>query len=197
MLRRTASFLIVTIALATAAVAQRGALTQNRSLTELVAPAEVVVRGHVVSAFAEPHPRYPNLDTIVVTVSAESVLKGKTGRTYTFRQFIWDPRDRMDAAGYRKGHEVLLIMNKVNANGLTSPVGLTQGRFRIITDQQGKKLAVNGENNGGLFAALKRDSKTRTRLSMSTARTVSGHEAGPVPIEQLEEVIRQLAGGQQ
>lgn len=197
MLRKPFSLLVVALVLTSVAAAQRGALVQRMTLDQMVGPAQVVVRGQVVSAFVEPHPTFKNLNTVVVTIRTASVIKGAVGSTYTFRQYIWDPRDRMDAAGYRKGTEFLLLMHAPNQNGLTSPVGLTQGRFRVLTDAQGKKVAANGENNGGLFTQVKRDTKTRTRLSASTARTVSGHESGPVPVEQLEEVIRQLAGGQQ
>jgi hypothetical protein len=168
------------------------------SLPELVSAADVAVRGHVISARVEAHPDYPNLSTVLVTVSAESVLKGKTGQTYTFRQFIWDPRDKIDAAGYRKGQEVLLLMNAVNENGLTSPVGMVQGRFRIVTDSKGKKSALNGQDNFGLFQNVTSTAPSAmARLSTATSRAVTNHRAGPIQVAQLEEVIRALAGAAQ
>src|SRR4051794_17780989 len=84
---------------------QRGALTAPRNLDELTAKASVIVVGRVVSAAVEPHPDYPNLMTTVVTLRVSETLKGTTGATYTFRQFIWDIRDRQTAQGYRRGQE--------------------------------------------------------------------------------------------
>lgn len=82
------------------------------------------MRGHVVSARVEPHPEFQNLRTVVVTFQVEEVLKGQADETVTFRQFIWDIRDRYNAAGYRKGQYLLLLMTKPSPYGLSSPVGL-------------------------------------------------------------------------
>ena len=106
--------------------------------------AGTILRGHVVSAVIEPHPKYSNLKTVVVTISVQRVLKGEAADTYTFRQFVWDARDAADMAGYRKAGELLLFLNPVSAYGLTSPVGLDQGRFRVVRDAKGKAFAVNG-----------------------------------------------------
>ncbi len=44
--------------------AQSSALTVRQSLAELVEDAELIVRGHVISARVEPHPQFKNLDTV-------------------------------------------------------------------------------------------------------------------------------------
>jgi hypothetical protein len=184
-----------------ALVGQRGAITKQQTLPELIAPAGVIVRGHVIAAAVEPHPQYPNLMTVVVTVSADSVLKGTAGKTYTFRQFIWDQRDLMDAAGFRKGQEWLLVMNPVNVHGLTSPVGLEQGRFRIMRDEaSGKVTASNGRRNAGLLTgsaekaqASKGQFSNRSLQMMQSAESGSV-SAGPVELQDLEDAIRGFVG---
>ena len=130
-------FLLIVACIATApAFAQRGALTVPRNLDQLTDRAADIVRGTVLSAHVEKHPELTNLDTVVVTLRVSETLKGQAIGTYTFRQYIWDVRDRYDNAGYRKGQELLLLMNEPSRYGLTSPVGIEQGRFRIHRDEQ-------------------------------------------------------------
>lgn len=180
-----------TCVLAVPALAQRGALVVHRDLTQMVSTADTIVRGHVAAARVERHPEFKNLHTVVVVVTVEKALKGAPGKTYTFRQFIWDARDRYDAAGYRKGDEFLLLMNPVNENGLTSPVALDQGRFRIQRDAQGNATALNGRGNVRLFETVR--TAAPRGLSQHAARTISTHRHGPIPLDDLEDVIAGLA----
>ncbi len=175
------------------ALAQRGALTLPRNAAQLAAQSAVIVRGRVVSARVEPLRDYPALHTVVVTMAVDEVLKGTTGRTYTFRQFIWDLRDRLDAAGYRKGQHLLLMLNPPTPLGLISPAGLEQGRFRILREG-GQTVAVNGTDNFHLLQGV--DADLRQRGVMPSARLavdINRHQHGPVPLDELQEVIRQMA----
>lgn len=173
---------------------QRGAFTERRNLEQLVSQADVIVRGQVVSARVERHPEFRNLWTVVVTLRVEETLKGSLGRQYTFRQFIWDPRDRLDAAGYRKGQSLLLLMNKTTPYGLTSPTGLEQGRFRLTRDTQGRETAVNGYGNAGLLQGLDKElPRQGIRLPPHLAAVVSGHRGGPISADDLSDLIRRLA----
>jgi len=174
-------------------LAQRGALTRSRNLGELVSQSAVILRGHVVSVRAEPHPELSNLWTIVVTLRVREVLKGDAGPTFTFRQFIWDIRDRYDAAGYRKGQQLLLLMNPVTRYGLSSPAGLEQGRFRIRRDRDGRELAVNGHGNANLFRDLQQQlTRKRIELAPQAANLIQQHPSGPLPLDGLRDMIQQL-----
>ena len=51
--------------------AQRGAITLPRNIIQLTDRAAMIVHGRVVYAHVEPHPRYHNLDSIIVTMSAQ------------------------------------------------------------------------------------------------------------------------------
>ena len=174
--------------------AQRGTLTRPRNLGQLVEQAAVIFRGSVISARVEPHPELTRLTTVVVTLRVRETLKGETGPTFTFRQYIWDIRDRYDAAGYRKGQELLLLMNPATRYGLASPAGLEQGRFRILRDAEGRLTAVNGHGNAGLFRDLEPQLKRR-RIAVPSqlATMVSQERAGPVPLGDLKDLIQQLA----
>src|SRR5688572_16742314 len=116
--------LFVAACVATApAFAQRGAMTVPRNLDQLTDRAADILRGTVVKAHVEKHPQLTNLDTVVVTLRVRETLKGQASGTYSFRQYIWDVRDRYDNAGYRKGQDLLLLMIAPSRYGLSSPAG--------------------------------------------------------------------------
>ena len=73
---------------------------------------------------------------------------------------------------------------------------MEQGRFRISRDAQGNVFAVNGHENVGLFANLSAQAQQRAVTLSPRALTLAAqHRSGPVPLPQLEEIIRQFAGG--
>jgi hypothetical protein len=177
--------------------AQQGARTAPANLTQLVQGAHTILRGFVVSAKIEPHPQFSNLQTVVVTMQVSRVLKGEARTTYTFRQFVWDERDLGDGAGYRKAGELLLFLNPVSQYGLTSPVGLEQGRFRVTRDAKGKVSAINGRGNIGLFQEVPAKASEHGVVLSRAAQTMMQKSAGQAPLDTLEDTIVRLAGAGQ
>lgn len=173
--------------------AQRGAVTQSRNLVQLVDQSERIVQGRVISARVERHPELRHLFTVVVSLRVEETLKGPAEDTVTFRQFIWDVRDRSDVAGYRKGQRLLLLLNPTTTYGLSSPAGLQQGRFRIGRDTDGNLVATNGLGNAALLRGLDQElPKRKVRLSQRLSTLVSSHRAGPIRADDLRDLIRQI-----
>lgn len=189
-----ASLILAALMFAMPAAAQRSALTVPRNLDQLTDRASDVVRGTVVSAHVEKHPELSNLDTVVVTLRLTDTLKGSAQGTFTFRQFIWDVRDRQDAAGYRKGQDLLLLMIAPSRYGLSSPAGLEQGRFRIERDRRGREVAINGTGNFKLFEGLDASTKSAASLSSRQAGLVAKHRKGPIEADDLTAMIRAFAG---
>jgi len=188
--------LLIALLFASPARAQRGAITRPQNIAELTEEAAVVIRGTVVRAQVEPHPQYRRLTTVVVTLQVKETLKGSTGETYTFRQYVWDVRDRRSGLDYRKGQQVLLLLTAPSALGLSSPVGLEQGRFRIERDAQGREYAANGHGNAGLLRGLDRAAEQKgIPLSGPQARLVTQHRSGAISLDELRGLIRQFAGG--
>ena len=176
------------------AAGQRGALTASRNLDDLAAEAGVIVRGRIVSTRVEPHPQFSALWTVVVTMQVDEAIKGQIGNSYSFRQFIWDQRDREDAAGYQKGQRLLLLLTAPNSNGLSSPVGLEQGLFHLSTDTVGSVYATNGRNNVGLLSGVaSRAAAKGIRLAPRSEALVSAPRQGPLALDDLLTLIRQLA----
>jgi len=176
-------------------LAQHGASTTQVSLDQLVEQAHTIVRGHVVSAVPQPHPQFSNLQTVVVTIKVERVLKGSAGPNFVFRQFVWDVRDLPTLAGYNKSDELLLLLNPVSEYGLTSPVGLEQGRFRILRDSKGNATALNGRGNIGLFDQVSSRLAERGVVPSRQAAALLTQPRGPVPLQALEDLVQTLAGG--
>jgi hypothetical protein len=196
-LHRAATRALVALAACLAAApapAQRGAITAPRNIEQMVAGSSQILRGTVVSARVEKHPQLTHLDTIVVTLRVLDPIKGAVGPTYTFRQYIWDVRDRADAAGYYKGQEFILLMNAPSRYGLTSPVGMEQGRFRVTHDAAGKAVATNGRGNVQLMRGVSdKLARTGTAVSPAAASLVQKHQRGPIAADELVRLIRDIA----
>jgi hypothetical protein len=175
------------------ALAVRGAITVSRNLDQLTTRASDIVRGTVVSAHVEKHPQLQNLDTVVVELKVSDTIKGPTQDTYVFRQYIWDFRDRKDSAGYAKGQEYVLLMNPPSRYGLTSPVGIEQGRFRIQRGAAGRATAVNGQGNAMLMQGLSAElARSGIALSAASSSLVVKHRQGPIAADDLVRLIREL-----
>lgn len=173
--------------------AQRGGMTRPVNLGEMVETAGVIIRGHVLSIHAEKHPELTALNTLLITVRVSEALKGQTGDTYTFRQYVWDVRDVYDSAGYKGGQEVLLILSRPSQYGLSSPVGLQQGRFLITRDRQGNKTATNGILNYGLFNNLPERMTEKGVELTPPYKTMIARPAGrSLGADELTELIRQM-----
>jgi hypothetical protein len=190
------SLVIAVVCFAAApALAQRGALTVPRNLGQLTERASEIVRGTVTGARVERHPELSNLHTVVVTLRVRDTLKGQASGTYTFRQYIWDVRDRYDAAGYRKGQDLLLLLIAPSRHGLSSPAGMEQGRFRIERDRSGREMAVNGTGNHRLFDGIVGTAdKQGVALPARQAALAAKHRGGPVELGELTAVIRAFTG---
>jgi hypothetical protein len=187
---KSACALAVLLLAAAPGAAQRGGIALPQSLDELTQEAHVIVRGHVMAAHAERHPQLTNLNTLVITVRVQETLKGEAGRTLTFRQFVWDIRDTYDHAGYKKGQEVLLLLTKPTEAGLSSTVGLSQGRFHIER-AAGRAQAVNGAANTRLFEGLRRPEKLAA-LPSRLQRVVREHRGGALELQDLQDLILHL-----
>ena len=144
---------VISACLLSMAHAQQASTAIHRNIAALTDEAATVVHGKVISATVEPDPNFANLTTVLVSVNVQDVLKGSADKTFTFRQFVWDFRERTNAAGYVKGQEMLLFLRPPSRYGLTSPAGLQQGRFIVLRDAVGRATAMNEIGNQGLLDA--------------------------------------------
>jgi hypothetical protein len=157
--------------------------------------AETIVHGYIISTRAEPHPQLKNLMTVVVTMSIADTYKGARRSSLVFRQYAVDAVQYHSLNDYRKGQEIVLFLRPVSEYGLTSPAGLEQGRFNVLTDHRtGQKIAVNGRGNVGLFDNFEEHAAARNlQLSPLLKNIVKAHTSGPVQLKDLESMINELA----
>ena len=52
---------------------------------------------------------------------------------------------------YNPGKEYVLFLNEDSKLGLTSPLGLFQGSFKVMQNQKGERVVMNSLSNKGLF----------------------------------------------
>jgi hypothetical protein len=192
MYRRALAVAFVVTLLAGSLQAQRGALVKPRGLEELAQKAARIVHAHVVSARVEPHPQYPTLTTVLVTLHVDETLKGKAAPELTFRQFIWDWRDKQDAAGYRKGRELILFLNKVNEHGLTSPSGMDQGRIEVRRTSEGRAV-VTPQSGRRFFQGVDAALAKRGKAASLSMRSAMSDPAQGVDLGDFKSVVRDLA----
>jgi hypothetical protein len=191
--RRSISIGVLILTMAANCFGQRGALTVPQALDQMAQEAEVIFRGVVTSTNVEPHPQLANLMTVVVSMNISEVVKGSPRKSLVFRQYVWDLRDQVDTGQYRKGQELLLLLRPVSEYGLTSPVGLEQGRFRILRDAKGEATVLNGRGNLGLFQSVEARAQARgITLSPRVTAMVRRPQAGAVPLADPVEAIHSL-----
>jgi len=189
---------LATLWWATGAAAQDGALTVQVDLARMVDESENVVLARVTNVVAEKHPQFENLDTVVVTLQVIEPLKGTPGATLTFRQYVWDITDLNTKLNYRTGEEVVLMLRQPSQVGLTSPVGLEQGRFRVERDALNNRMVRNGSDNAGLFGTVDQTSPgLRPRLNPQLQQLMTNHRSGPISYEQLKAVVQSEVAARQ
>lgn len=187
---------LVAATLTAPAWAQDGALTVGRNLDQLVDRSAIILRGNVIRATFERHPELDQLNTVVVTMHVKQTLKGQVGRTFTFRQYVWDLRSRVGTGGYRKGQDLLLMMIAPSRYGLSSPAGMDQGRFQILRDGTGREIAVNGHGNRQLLEGVGAGlAKRGVALSQASQRLLETHRRGPIALAELTALIRDMSAG--
>jgi hypothetical protein len=196
--RAALAALALCCAAASPIAAQEGALTVQMDLARMVDESENIVLGRVTNVVAEKHPQFENLDTVVVTLQVLDPLKGSPGAELSFRQYVFDIHDRDTKLGYRVGEEVVVLLRRPSQYGLTSPVGLEQGRFRVQRDALNNRLVRNGTDNAGLFGTVDQTSPgLRPRLSPAVQQLMSEHRSGPISYEQFKSFVQNEVAARQ
>lgn len=160
--------------------------TQVRPLTleQLSQRAATIFSGRCTGVRVESD---PNVGWVTLaTFEVERAVKGRVGRTATLRllggRSDLEPR-AAEVPGmprFRRGDEVVLFLYGTSAIGLTSPVGLGQGKFDVVRDKRGRKIAVNAFGNERLLERL--PPAARGRID---AEAASAHRGGGIDVRAL------------
>jgi hypothetical protein len=170
-------------------------LTVPVNLARMVDESENVVLARVTALRAEPHPQFQNLNTVVVTLEIIEPLKGSPGNQLVFRQYApgFGAIGGKSMLGYAVGQEIVLLLRKPSAEGMTSPVGFEQGRFLVARDAAGNRSVRNGMDNAALFDGIDAASPgLKARLSPALQTVVAEHRNGPLPYDQFKSIVAGL-----
>ncbi len=162
------------------------------NLAYLAQRADVIVQGRVRSVSEEPLPGYPNIPTIKVTLDIDQMVRGPAGKTYTFREMFLGLRSREGKRSYAVGQQLFLFLPSPSKHGLSSPIGIEQGRFNVSTEYKGGAKVMNGRGNAGLFTNVaKSASQAGAPLTASQLRTAAV-ERGPVLLDEFVSLVKSL-----
>lgn len=115
-------------------------------IEEMAARADRIFVGRCVEARGEVDAAH-GVSVTRYTFSVSRSVKGQVGGTVTFRQYGGQVGKRRTAVVgvpvYRLGEEVVLFLKPDSEWGLTSPVGVFQGRYGVATDAaSGRKTVI-------------------------------------------------------
>jgi hypothetical protein len=162
------------------------------NLAYLSRRADVIVQGQITSVTHKPLAGYPNIRTVEVTLSVERTLRGLPGKTYTFRELILGARSNDGKLAYRTGQRLLLFLPSPSQYGLSSPIGIGQGRFHIAADSAGSAKLANERGNAGLFQDVERDAVRAGKKLTPDERRLASTGRGPVPLEEFVSLVKSL-----
>jgi hypothetical protein len=166
-------------------------MVQNVNLTYLVRRADIIVQGHVASIKHEQLPGYPNIPTITITLNVEQMLRGPASGTYTFREIFLGLRSKEGKQSYKVGQRLLLFLPFASQFGLSSPVGIEQGRFHIAAGAGSAAVVSNEFGNYGLFKDVENTvAKSGIQLTRKQLQTASKN--GPVLLDDFVSLVQRL-----
>lgn len=101
----------------------------------------------------------------LVRLKVERAVKGRLAATTTIK-LLGDrsgkgDQDWIGLPDFHEGEQVVLFLYADSGKGFTSPVGLSQGKFGIQVDKQGRRHAMNAIGNRGLQSNLSDEARHR------------------------------------
>jgi hypothetical protein len=201
-IRRRRSLPLFALVLLVAATVAEASRVRWLNLEELVASAGRVVAGRCVGVRVERDPALGQWVTRA-TFRVERAVKG-AGRGDLTIALLGGPgpgpapdgavRPGASApaapAAFREGEEVVLFLYPDSRAGLTSPVGLGQGKFLVLRDKLGRPLAANGPWTGRLLDGLSPEAERRLGPAVERWRGAAG-----LPPDVLLDLAAALARG--
>lgn len=167
-------------------------LVKPVNLAYLTQRADVIVRGRVARVVHESHPNYPNLPTIVVTVDVEDMMRGPSQKTYTFREILVGLRAKEGKKDYLVGQQMLLFLPSPSQYGLSSPIGMEQGRFHIFSTTSGSAMVTNETGNSGLFKDVALTAAKAGRRLTEKQKRIAATRRGPVELDDFVSLVKNL-----
>ena len=98
----------------------------------------------------------------------------------------------MGKKGYNAGAQLLLFMTAPSKYGLSSPVGIEQGRFHVTHNPKGNSTVVNEQSNIGLFRNVPEAASMAGRPLTKSQLKITASERGPVQLSEFVSMVQNL-----
>lgn len=164
------------------------------NLEQMTARADAIFAGRCVDVEIAPDPALGG-EVAVVTFDVHRAVKGIDRRTISVRVPRLEDAGAGTAGspGFREGDEVVLFLYGKSPMGLRAPVGLGQGRFRVVHDKQGRPAAINDLGNRNLLQGL--SASARGRLGASFDLDAPGDQLSAADLlDMVEALLAQESG---
>ncbi len=134
---------------------------------------------------------------LVVVEYTFEVLEGmkgtEAGERITFRQVTGSRGAQRGIAGlpsYKVGEDMVLFLHPDSRLGLTSPVGMTQGVFRVRRSEDGQLRVANSLSNRNL--GLELSDRVVSEMDLSPAEIGSLSRSAPIPVATLRSAVEKI-----
>jgi hypothetical protein len=159
------------------------------NLEEMTERAATIFSGRCIDVREVEDPGIGRTVTVAV-FEVDRSIKGARGRRVTVKM-LGGSDGKSSIVGmprFHEGEQVILFLYGESPLGLSSPVGLGQGKFSIYEDKQGRHLAVNGMGNRNLLEGLSADAKFR--LGESLESTSDGRGLDPTSLLDMAKTLQ-------
>jgi hypothetical protein len=182
--RRIFAALVVTLFVTKASATQ----VRPLNIEEMTERATTIFAGRCLQVRVETDHTLGN-DVTVATFRVERSIKGNAGNTITVRM-PWANVASFPAGvpSFARGDDVVLFLYGESASGMRAPVGLGQGRFRIVTDKQGRRIAINDVGNRNLMHGV--SAGTRQRLDGVPGLSLEGSLSPETLMDAVDGLLR-------
>jgi hypothetical protein len=167
-------------------------MVQQVNLAYLSQRADIILEGRVTKVVQEPLPGYPNIPTVEITLSVDQSLRGPAVKTYTFREILFGLKSRSGKRTYGVGQRLFLFLPSPSQYGLSSPIGIGQGRFHISQDSGGRSTVMNEQSNAGLFRNVDRAASKAGKPLTARQSRLAATDRGPVPLDEFVSLVKSL-----
>lgn len=158
--------LALALALALVSVAASAAMVMKMGLGDLVGNADKVFRGTVLDVSEiSIEAGGGSIPALKYTLRVDDSFKGNFEKQVAEFMVVGSLKQYHAGKGpisgfplLQIGHDYLLMVAPEGPLGLTAPMGLAQGAFRVYSDPSTREtMAVNGANNAQLFKGISAD----------------------------------------